>query len=69
MSFDSLVLKLLEDFNIAPRPKNVAGTGPNIDFRGAQPRGFKGANLPGIAPDAGEQLLIRLPKKKKKKTI
>lgn len=68
MTFDRLISKILEDFNIAPRPKNVAGTGPNINFRGAMPRGFKGANVPGVAPDGGEQMLIRWPKKKKKKT-
>jgi hypothetical protein len=66
MKFDEIYLKLLEDFNIPPKVKHVQGYGPNVNFRGAQPRGFKGANTPGIAPDAGEQILIKLPKKKKK---
>lgn len=67
MSFNKLFLKLLEDFNIPPRVKHVSRSGPNIDFRGPQPTGFKGANLPGIAPNPGEPMLISLPKKKKKK--
>lgn len=65
--FDILVKQVLEDFNIYPKPKHVAGSGPNIDFRGPLPTGFKGANVPGIAPDSGEQVILRLPKKKKKK--
>jgi len=69
MKFNNIVKKLLEDFNIPPRVKHVNSFGPNIDVRGELPTGFKGANLPGVAPDAGQQLLIRLPKKKKKKVI
>lgn len=65
--FDSLVQRIIEDFNIYPKQKHVSGSGPNIDFRGPLPTGFKGANLPGIAPDSGEQLIIKLPKKKKRK--
>jgi len=65
--FNLLLARILEDFNIYPKPKHVAGSGPNIDFRGPLPTGFKGANVPGIAPDSGEQVIISLPKKKKKK--
>jgi len=67
MIFDKLYKKLLEDFNIPPRVKNVFSSGPNIDNRGPLPTGFKGANLPGIAPDSGTPALIKLPKKKKRK--
>lgn len=67
MRFNLVVSKLLEDFNIFPKAKNIAGTGPNINFRGPLPTGFKGANLPGIAPSSGEPVLIKLPKNKKKK--
>jgi len=67
MKFDNVVKKLLEDFNIPPRVKHVHSQGPNIDMRGTYPVGFKGANTPGIAPDPGQSVLIRLPKKKKKK--
>lgn len=68
MNFDLIVRKLLEDFNVFPRAKNIS-RGPGIDFRGPVPTGFKGANLPGIAPNPGEPVLIKLPKKKKKRTI
>lgn len=66
MTFNIVVKKILEDFNVFPRAKHVHRTGPNIDKRGSLPVGFKGANLPGIAPDSGSPVLIRLPKKKKK---
>ena len=69
MIFNKLYRKLLEDFNIPPRVKNVFSSGPNIDSRGSLPTGFKGANLPGIAPDPGTTTLIKLPKKKKKEII
>lgn len=74
MRFDSLVARLVEDFNIYPRARDIQGRpapspGPNIDFRGALPTGFKGANLPGIAPDAGQPTLIKVSKKKKKKSF
>lgn len=67
MKFNTFVKKLLEDFNVAPRAKHFYNVGPNIDNRGPLPTGFKGSNLPGIAPDSGNQVLIKLPKKKKKK--
>jgi len=72
MQFENQVKKLLEDFNIFPKARAIQGRprpapGPNIDFRGPLPTGFKGANLPGIAPDAGEQVIIKLPKRKTKK--
>lgn len=67
MKFDSRIKELLEDFNVAPRAKHVYNSGPNIDNRGPLPSGFKGSNLPGIAPDSGNQILIKLPKKKNKK--
>lgn len=73
MKFDTLITRLIEDFNVYPQAKNIQGRpapapGPNINFRGPTPQGFKGANLPGIAPDAGQTVLIKLPKKKKKKS-
>ena len=72
MRFDSLIARLLEDFNIYPQAKNIQGRpapspGPNINFRGPLPTGFKGANLPGIAPDPGQTVLVKVSKKKKKK--
>lgn len=67
MNFNIVVNKILEDFNIFPKVKHVYGSGPNIDSRGNAPTGFKGANLPGIAPNPGEPIIIKLPKKKKKK--
>lgn len=74
MQFDSRIKKILEDFNIFPRARHIQGRpgpapGPNIDMRGPLPTGFKGANLPGIAPDAGEQVLIKLPQRKPKRKL
>lgn len=66
MNFDIIVKKILEDFNVFPRAKHVHKSGPNIDNRGPLPVGFKGANLPGITPDSGSPVLVKLPKKKKK---
>lgn len=71
MRFDNLVASLLEDFNVYPQARNIGGRpapspGPNINVRGALPSGFKGANLPGIAPDPGQTVLVKVPKKKKK---
>lgn len=70
--FDRAISKLLEDFNVFPRAKHIQGRpgpapGPGIDMRGPLPAGFKGANLPGIAPDPGNTVLVKLPKKKKKR--
>lgn len=67
MKFNLALKKILEDFNIFPKVKHVYGSGPNIDSRGALPTGFKGSNLPGIAPNPGETVLIKISKKKKKK--
>lgn len=72
MKFDSLINKILEDFNVYPQAKNIQGRpapspGPNIDFRGPVPTGFKGSGPAGIAPGAQDQVVIKLPKKKKKK--
>ena len=71
MRFDDLVASLLEDFNVYPQARNIGGRpapspGPNINVRGALPSGFKGANLPGIAPDPGQTVLIKVSKRKKK---
>jgi hypothetical protein len=73
MRFDNLVIRLLEDFNVYPRARDIGGRpapspGPNIDSRGALPTGFKGANLPGIAPDPGQTVFVKVPKKKEKIT-
>lgn len=72
MKFDSVVTKLLEDFNVYPQAKNIQGrpapsSGPNIDFRGSLPTGFKGAGPQGIAPGQQDQVVIKLITKKKKK--
>lgn len=63
--------QFVEDFNIFPRARAINGRpmpspGPNINFSGPLPVGFKGAGVPGIAPGAEQPVIIRLPKKKKK---
>ena len=70
--FDSKISKLLEDFNVYPRAKKIDSrpppiTGKNVNFTGPAPTGFKGAGLPGIAPGQESTVLVKLPKKKKKK--
>ena len=72
MNFDNIVDKLLEDFNVYPQAKNIQGRpapspGPNINFRGPVPSGFKGAGPQGIAPGQQDQVIIKLTTKKKKK--
>lgn len=62
----------VEDFNISPRSKAINGRpmpspGPNINFTGAIPSGFKGAGSPGIAPGAEQTILLKQSKKKIKK--
>jgi len=71
-TFDTVVNKLLEDFNIYPQSKNIYGRpapspGPNINFTGSLPAGFKGAGIPGIAPGQESGVIVAIPKKKKKK--
>lgn len=63
--------QFVEDFNIFPKARAINGRpmpspGPNINFSGPLPVGFKGAGVPGIAPGAEQPVLIKLPKKKKK---
>ena len=63
--------QFVEDFNIFPKARAINGrpmpsSGPNINFSGPLPVGFKGAGSPGIAPGAEQPVLIQLPKKKKK---
>jgi len=68
--FDQRVNKILEDFNVYPQARNVYGRpapspGPNINFTGPLPTGFKGAGIPGIAPGPESGVLVKWPKKKK----
>jgi len=72
MKFNSLVAKLLEDFNVYPQTRNIQGRpapspGPNINFRGPLPSGFKGAGPQGIAPGQQDQVVIKMVTKKKKR--
>jgi len=72
--FDQAVEKILEDFNVYPQARNVYGRpapspGPNINFTGPLPSGFKGAGIPGIAPGQESGVVVKWPKKKKTKRI
>jgi len=69
-SFRAFLQSLGEDFNVFPRAKatqrgSVLSPGPNINFTGPLPAGFKGAGAPGIAPGAETPIKLRLPKNKK----
>lgn len=64
--------RFLEDFNIYPKSKYIYGRpaptpGPNINFSGPLPSGFKGSGIPGIAPGSEGFVAIKIPKNKKKK--
>ena len=71
MSFNQRVNQLLEDFNIYPQARHIYGRpgpspGPNINFSGPLPVGFKGGGIPGISGGAESTVIVKLPKKKKK---
>jgi hypothetical protein len=68
MNFNSLYKYLLEDLYTSNSTKVPMGQGPNINTVGALPAGFKGANLPGIAP-ASTSVKIKKKKKFKKKIL
>jgi len=64
MKFDDSIKKIYEGLGNGSFDRPGQGTGPNIDDRGLLPQGFKGANLPGIAPSSGTGILIKVNKKK-----
>ncbi len=72
MKFDQEILKILEDFNIYPRAKAIQGRqapvpSTNINSGGTMPSGFKGSGVSGFAPMSTGNVVIKWPKKKKKK--
>lgn len=67
--FDNLVKQLLEGFNVFPRAKAPMSSGPNAIGPGPLPAGFLGGGLPGINPGQSAQLIIKTPKKNKKKKV
>lgn len=74
LNFDSEVKKLLEGFNIYPKARAIQGRqapieGPNVAGVGSLPTGFKGAGPAGIAPGGTSTILIKAPKKKKRKKL
>jgi hypothetical protein len=72
MRFQQTFLKILEDYNIYPRATAIQGRqapvpSKNVNSHGPVPSGFKGSGPAGIAPTSTSQVLIKWPKKKKKK--
>lgn len=65
--FDSLVSKILEGYNVFPRSKPPMKSGPNAISPGPLPTGFLGGGLPGINPGGAIEMVLKVPKKKKKK--
>ncbi len=65
--FNDLVKKILEGYNVYPRSKPPMKSGPNAISPGPVPTGFLGGGLPGINPGGAIEMLIKVPKKKKKK--
>jgi hypothetical protein len=67
--YNTMVQKLLEDFNIYPRASANVVNGPNIDFRGPTPAGFLGGGLPGINPASTSFVAKRKKKLRRKRRI
>jgi hypothetical protein len=65
--FNDLVKRILEGYNVYPRSKPPMKSGPNAISPGPVPTGFLGGGLPGINPGGAIEMLIKVPKKKKKK--
>ena len=72
LNFDSEIKRLLEGFNIYPKARAIQGRqapvpAQNVNTTGPLPTGFKGSGPAGIAPSAMSTVLVKIPKKKKKK--
>jgi len=59
MNFDTLVKKILEDFNVYPQYQTAPSTGPD--------QGMTSGDMQNTFPSKMETVAINLPKKKKKK--
>ena len=68
MNFNSLYQYLIEDLYTSNSTKIPMGQGPNVNTVGVLPTGFKGANLPGIAP-ASTAVKIKKKRKLKKRAF
>jgi hypothetical protein len=69
ISYKEFVDAIRESFNIFPKARTIQGrsmpsSGPNINFTGPVPAGFKGAGASGIAPGAETPVKIKITKKK-----
>jgi len=72
MNFYTEIQKILEDFNVYPKARVVQGRqapvpSTNVNSVGPQPTGFKGSGPIGIGPSAMSTVLLKVPKKKRKK--
>ena len=72
MKFDTEIHKILEGFNVYPKAKAIEGRqapvpSTNVNSVGPQPTGFKGSGPIGIGPSAMSTILLKVPKKKRKK--
>ena len=73
-NFDSEIKKILEGFNVYPRARAIQGrTAPvpaqNVNSTGPLPTGFMGSGPTGIAPAGMATILLKTPKKIKKKKL
>jgi hypothetical protein len=74
INFNKELNKILEGFNVYPKSRSVNGLQPpvpstNVNSVGPIPTGFKGSGPAGIAPSNMSTVLVKFPKKKKKKKI
>jgi hypothetical protein len=74
MLFDKEIIKILEDFNIYPKSKVIQGRqapvpSKSINFQGVVPVGFKGSGSSGTSPSSNSTVVIKWPKKKRKRKI
>jgi len=66
--FNESFRKILEGLADGSFERPGMGTGPNINFNGSLPAGFKGSGPAGIAPGQTDFVKIKINKKKKKTT-
>ena len=67
-NFNNSFKKIIEGLAGGNFERAGIGDGPNIDFNGNLPSGFKGSGTAGIAPGETSFIKIKIKNKKKKST-
>jgi len=66
--FNANYKKILEQLDGGNFERPGMGTGPNMNFGGVTPSGFKGSGPAGVAPGETTLVKIKINRKKKKTT-